>query len=212
VDSHTYQYRVQLIDSCRNEGPYSEPHQPIQLQASEGKGNPELEWTRYQGWPVSAYQVQVEKPDGEGFEPLGPYQRVAPARQQLVDSLSDLEAGQLCYRIIGLRAGGGSTIRTASNTRCIDPTIRLYVPDAFSPNDDGNNDAFRAEGTYITDITLRIYNRWGEKVFQDSGMEASWDGTYRGQTAPAGTYTYVISAKGANSEFIQREGSLQLIR
>ena len=212
VDSHTYQYRVQLIDSCRNEGPYSDPNQPIQLQADEGKGNPVLEWTRYQGWPVIAYQVQVEKPNGEGFEPLGPYRRVAPTRQQLVDSLSDLKAGQLCYRIIGFRAGVGSVIQTASNTRCIDPTIRLYVPDAFSPNDDGNNDAFSVEGTYITDITLRIYNRWGEKVFQDSGMEASWDGTYRGQTAPAGTYTYVISAKGANSEFIQREGSLQLIR
>lgn len=213
VDSHIYRYRVQLIDSCGNEGQLSQSHQPIQLQADEGEGDPELDWTAYQGWPVSAFQVRIERLEQPGFEVIPPYKRVVPDRQNLTDSLSELEAGQLCYRVVALKAGGDQeTVRTTSNVRCIEPTVRLYAPDAFSPNGDGYNDAFRVKGTYIRDLTLRIYNRWGEKVYEGTGKEASWDGTYNGQQAPAGPYTYLLIAEGADGNFVHRSGSLQLIR
>lgn len=96
--------------------------------------------------------------------------------------------------------------------QCIDPVVRLYAPDAFSPNGDGNNDAFRVKGTYIRDLTLKIYNRWGERVYAGTGEEAGWEGTYDGKEAPLGPYTYLIIAKGADGNFFRRSGTLQLIR
>lgn len=84
---------------------------------------------------------------------------------------------------------------------CVDITVidpacdesDIYVPNAFSPNYDGNNDVFRARGKYIREVDLEIYDRWGELLFKESGDEnISWDGLYKGQELPPDSYTYRI--------------------
>ena len=213
VDANLYDYRIQMVDTCRNEGPFNRPpHRPIQLEANEGKGEPELDWTDYRGWPVQFYQVQITNPEEEGFQTIGTYQRVLPSIGQLTDTVSTLKPGKLCYRVVGVKADPDTTIRTTSNVSCIDPTIRLFVPNAFSPNGDGYNDRFRVQGTYLTNVTVRVFNRWGEKVYESRNPEDGWDGTYNGEKLPTGPYTYIITAKGANGEFLQRDGIVTLIR
>ena len=70
---------------------------------------------------------------------------------------------------------------------------RIFFPNAFSPNDDGRNDTFRA---YIDcaprRFHLAVFNRWGGKVFESTGPEQGWDGRIQGEPAPTGLYAYVL--------------------
>jgi|GEM_PF-2079525 len=69
----------------------------------------------------------------------------------------------------------------------------LYVPNAFSPNGDGKNDNFGAIGDCeITSYQIEIFNRWGVSVFKTNEKDEHWDGLYKGEAAPQGSYIYRI--------------------
>ena len=82
---------------------------------------------------------------------------------------------------------------------------RVYVPDAFSPNGDGNNDRLQIFGDHLTDFEMRIFNRWGEVVFYTNDISERWDGTYRGNSYPPMLYAYLVSFK---SKFFPERGPL----
>ncbi|GAA4314404.1 hypothetical protein GCM10023149_10550 [Mucilaginibacter gynuensis] len=81
-----------------------------------------------------------------------------------------------------------------------DVNVRVYkkviVPNTFSPNGDGVNDTWTvtALDTYPASQT-RIFNRYGQMLFNSTGYTKAWDGRYMGQPVPAGTYYYVIDVK-----------------
>lgn len=70
---------------------------------------------------------------------------------------------------------------------------RVYIPDAFTPNGDGQNDFLDVFGLYFRNFNIKIYNRWGEVIFAASSIEQKWDGTYRGTRVQPGSYAYVVS-------------------
>jgi len=73
----------------------------------------------------------------------------------------------------------------------------LYIPNAFTPNDDRKNSTFKAEGTDIAEFSLRIYNRWGELIFHTNDINQGWDGYSKDFTlAPNGTYIWKIIYRG----------------
>ena len=77
----------------------------------------------------------------------------------------------------------------------------LYIPSAFSPNQDGINDEFSITASSISEISIKIFDRWGEEVFYSDDILKSWDGTYRGTDCPVGVYFYQI--------FARKEGGLE---
>ncbi|GAA0564827.1 T9SS type B sorting domain-containing protein [Chitinophaga japonensis] len=88
----------------------------------------------------------------------------------------------------------------------------IFIPNAFTPNNDGLNDIFRAEGNIITGQQLRIFNQWGEQIFSTSEAGAGWDGTHNGKAQPAGVYVYAIRLKLADGKEVLRKGAVNLIR
>jgi len=85
----------------------------------------------------------------------------------------------------------------------------LIPPNAFSPNGDGQNDVWKIEGLEDhPEAALKIYNRYGMKVYDQSGTVLQWDGRYDGKDAAAGVYYYVLTKKGEQA----MTGSLALIR
>ncbi len=89
----------------------------------------------------------------------------------------------------------------------------FVVPNAFSPNGDGQNDCFNIRHWGVNNelIDFSIYNRWGLKIFSTTKMSDCWDGTYKGQNQPAGGYVYIIHAKTICGD-IERKGMVMLIR
>jgi gliding motility-associated-like protein len=91
--------------------------------------------------------------------------------------------------------------------------LDFYVPNAFSPgNQDGVNDVLKLYGNSIKSIKFAVFNRWGEKVFESETQEKSWDGNYKGEPAPSGTYTYVAEVTYLNNLVKNKKGSVTLIR
>lgn len=82
---------------------------------------------------------------------------------------------------------------------CIEPDKTIYVPNGFTPNDDGKNDFFKARGIGIAEFQMMIFNRWGEKLFESNDMEIGWDGYYRGEKVQNDVYTYLIIYKDITS-------------
>lgn len=86
------------------------------------------------------------------------------------------------------------------------------VPNAFSPNGDGVNDVVKVEGRGIVDLTFRIYNRWGEKVFETHDKNIGWDGIYKGMLQEMEVYTYAVEATLINGETVPLKGNITLLR
>ena len=95
---------------------------------------------------------------------------------------------------------------TSKITVTIDPYYALYVPDVFTPNSDGLNDIFKAEGTSINSFEMFIYNRWGQEVFYSEDIDYGWDGG----KGISGSYSYLILVVDNLGEFHRITGSVLL--
>ncbi len=72
--------------------------------------------------------------------------------------------------------------------------FNLYIPNAFTPNDDGLNDVFSPKGHGLVKYTMRIFDRWGEELFSTKEFSKGWDGSFKGKICPADVYAYKIVA------------------
>jgi len=92
----------------------------------------------------------------------------------------------------------------------------IYIPSAFSPNDDRHNGVFRVQGTNVVEFELTIYDRWGERLFQTKDIDEGWDGTYRGYLSQIGVYVYLVKYAfyTEGGEFVREKqhGTVTLIR
>ncbi len=88
--------------------------------------------------------------------------------------------------------------------------IRLFVPNAFTPNGDGNNDYFQFYGPEEP-IKLWVFDRWGKTVYFNANYKNNWDGTYNGSFLPTGSYSYLIEYNYVNPNASQQnlEGSIR---
>ncbi len=93
------------------------------------------------------------------------------------------------------------------------PLTTVYIPNAFSPNGDGQNDVYYVEDhNDFTLVSFRIFNRWGELVFETNDPSKGWDGTFDGKKQPVGTYVYILEGYGSLGERIFKRGNITLLR
>lgn len=89
----------------------------------------------------------------------------------------------------------------------------IFIPNAFSPNNDGHNDLFVIEvGKDATGIDVVLFDRWGNQVYHTNKLTAAWDGRYKGRDAEMGTYNYIIKVKFRNDKILTYKGDLTLLR
>ncbi|NNF02547.1 MAG: gliding motility-associated C-terminal domain-containing protein [Bacteroidia bacterium] len=114
------------------------------------------------------------------------------------------------YRVIAYKNGDVS-VESVSNVVEVFPSIALYVPSAFTPNGDGINDVFGAYGEALLNFNMQIWNRWGQLLFESTDATARWDGSYKGEKVPEGTYVYIINARGADGTPNSKSGEVLLL-
>ncbi|MFH0895300.1 MAG: gliding motility-associated C-terminal domain-containing protein [Bacteroidota bacterium] len=88
----------------------------------------------------------------------------------------------------------------------------VFIPNAFSPNNDGQNDLECVFGNCITEIRFAIFDRWGEKVFETTDPVICWDGKYKGEFMNSGVFVYYMKATLLTGEEIERQGNITLFR
>ncbi len=93
-----------------------------------------------------------------------------------------------------------------------DPCGKVFVPNMFSPNNDGKNDELCVYGGCLTSFEINIYNRWGEVVYRSNDPEMCWNGTYKNERLNTSVFAYKLTYVDQNGEEQSESGNLQLIR
>ena len=89
----------------------------------------------------------------------------------------------------------------------------IYIPSAFTPNNDGRNDILHAIPVGIREFRfLRIYNRWGQVVFTTTDPAKGWDGRLNGVEQPTGVYIWVAEGIDTKDQLVTRKGTITIIR
>jgi len=101
---------------------------------------------------------------------------------------------------------------TITQTLVVLPDFYFYFPNAFTPNSNGKNDTYMAYGVGIKSFRMRIFDRWGELIFETTDLYTGWDGTYKGKKLPGGIYPVVFDLEGYSADPKQKYGHVTLIR
>lgn len=99
---------------------------------------------------------------------------------------------------------------TVTVPECAEPFI--FLPNAFSPNGDGKNDVLYLRSNIADRMTLIIYDRWGEKVFETSNQSVGWDGTFRGKLLDPDVYAYYLSVTCIDGQTFMKKGNVTIIK
>ncbi len=96
------------------------------------------------------------------------------------------------------------------NPDCDEPNI--FLPTAFSPNGDGQNDVLYLRSNIVDEMELAIYNRWGQRIFTTIDKETGWEGTFKGELQTPDVYGYYLKAKCYNGQDFFKKGNITLLR
>jgi gliding motility-associated-like protein len=119
--------------------------------------------------------------------------------------------GSQVYRVSAYMNGDHKVI-SQSNSIEIVPELAIYVPNAFTPNDDKLNDTFGPVGEGLVEYKMQVYNRWGNLIFESTDTKKQWDGTYMDVLCKQDVYIYKISARGENTQRINKMGEVTLLQ
>lgn len=128
------------------------------------------------------------------------------------DLIYTSEPGEYCYQFsdeFGCLQEGTVVLEL------IDRDASVYIPNAFTPNNDGINDVFKAYGEDLADFELSVWNRWGEEVFKTDDPDDFWDGSHRGGEyyTQDEVYTWQVEYRSScSSEKITKKGYVVMMR
>jgi len=95
---------------------------------------------------------------------------------------------------------------------------KYVIPNVFTPNGDGENDSFGPVMTngdfkgFVEFKIFKVYNRWGNPVYDNNNPDIGWDGMFEGKEAPAGVYGYYMEADISGCETVVKQGNVTLVR
>ncbi|MEL6852202.1 MAG: gliding motility-associated C-terminal domain-containing protein, partial [Bacteroidota bacterium] len=169
---------------------FPEADQPICLEAAQFKFVNHTEDAEAFHWDFGDGQSATESSPEHTYHQPGQYQVI----------LTTQEAGNPC---------------PATDTLLI--TIaedgELWIPETFTPNNDGINDAFRLHGPGVEELEFNIYDKNGELVHTLKSLEDRWTGTnHKGKNLPSGQYSYTLFARISNCHTQEKEGLITLKR
>jgi gliding motility-associated-like protein len=201
---HSYCYQLIYENSCGNR---SEPTPSICSIHLYSNSSTTIDWTAASPFMVDVSRYEIYPVDEQGNLIGFPFQ--AGGNTTFSPDFDDPNQQLFRYRIAAYGPGVGPSF---SNFFTFTRNAQIYVPDAFSPNDDGINDTFVPQGLFVDTFQMTIFNRWGESLFQTANGNEGWNGTIQGQAAPQGIYVYKITFTDSLGQQFVKAGSVTLLR
>jgi len=204
IDSTTIQtcYQVSYIDAC-DRRPATTPTLCSIYAEAEGEI---VRWSSQSPFVSAIQNYTVEKINQNG-QVISTY-AVGTSTNWQIDP-NDPDQTVIC-RIRATSLDGQTSL---SNTVRFSRFIAFFVPDIFTPNDDGINDIFELKGQFIDKGEVSIFDRWGNVLFHTDDWKKSWDGTdTNGRKMNNGHYTYQIKYSDTKKNFYIKSGAIFLMR
>ena len=223
ADSISWFYRVVVIDVCGNEVVWSNEANTMVVGANINQEtlNVDLEWGDYNGWDEFATgpsAIAIYRYQNGVFDDT-PIVTLPPDATEYTDNVTNEyeSTGQLCYLVQAIEDVNnpyGYQDTSNSNVICVFAKPRIYVPNAFTPNDDGLNDVWYP-GLFFTDKSdyqLLIFDRWGQNVFSSTNPQEGWDGRANGSVPHTDVYMYRITYGNGQGEILTKTGRVTLLK
>jgi gliding motility-associated-like protein len=206
-DAFAYDYRVATINAC-GDTLYSQIQTSVLLTGDKvGALSASLSFTPYLGWTAGVERYELYRSlDGSPNYVL--YDQFAAPTQANYDNGQDGYSHK--YRIKAYELGGSHI--SWSNDLELNFEPLLFIPNAFTPDANGRNDQFVPVSGGLKTYRMRIYSRWGEKLWEGEDPLQGWDGSYKGQAQPEGVYVWVVDYSDFRGRTYQTKGTLHLLR
>ena len=224
-DTVNYYYMLLALDACDAVVSASNVAGNITLKAKRPGTDPytiNLSWSRYLEWDLDVHEYYIYRILND---------TTATLRDSVPNLLSintftysdDVEnlvnqgvSAQIAYYILARENDGNPYYPRAesrSNLAVIDITPQVYMPDAFTPNDDAFNETIKPIITFEPkEYRFSIYDRWGTRVFETENSMEAWDGTLpNGSRAVEGVYVYYLKLTTRGDIIVEKRGTLILI-
>lgn len=124
-------------------------------------------------------------------------------------------SGIYTYAVTVTNSDGCKLFGSISNLTVVNPPCNMedvFIPDAFSPNDDGDNDILQVYGNFISALELRIFNRWGEQVFVSMDQNIGWDGRFKGKELAPDVFGYYLRVECPPDKSYFTKGNITLFK
>jgi gliding motility-associated-like protein len=211
TSKYAYVYSLESNNICKQKIRTNQ-HKSVLLNGSTTSADSviALNWNAYQGWidSVNEYQVNVNI-DNNNFDT-----NYVSTNYLDLTQVAPLEGNTICYRIKAIKVPSkllNDTLVSYSNKVCFNFEPKIFIPNVFSPDANGLNDKFWISATNYKSFNLKIYNRWGEKLFESTSAKSMWDGTFNGSRCPEGVYIYILNVEGNKDNYF-RSGNVSIIK
>ncbi len=214
VDQESFCYTVVVVDKC---GHISKPGGEAcnVVLSGTATGRPlyhfDLQWQDYLSWNGAVDYWTVERQYANN-----PWTTIVSntKNRQTRDANLDYDWGGYWYRVTAHEFAVGmnrSAYRSQSNWIYLYQPPELWVPNAFTENEDRINDVWGTVPLFVKNYHMRVYDRWGGKIWESNDKKRQWDGTINGKTAPDGVYAWYVIFDGWDSKTYKTKGTVTVI-
>lgn len=217
ADEGPVYYKVTAYDSCGKEFVTSNIAATVYLTADEGGDLiSNLNWTPYLGWQFPARSYEIFRVL-DGIIQGSASTVVGGDTVTFSEDLSDIqaEAEVICYVVLAHEDSlnlYGFSDSAYSNIACVPLPAYSFVPNAFTPG--GLNPIFKPVVLYENpeQYVFRVFNRWGQVVYETNLPSDGWNGAHNGTESPSGIYGWQLIFRGINRKEYNKSGTVTLIR
>ncbi|PCJ66363.1 MAG: hypothetical protein COA58_06185 [Bacteroidetes bacterium] len=218
VNSTSYCYKIRVADACGHLSLLSNIGCSIVIrgEALNEKGvNPrfkfDLGWDEYINWNGGVDEYELIRSVDTGS--LRSLVRLPSSSLDYRDANLDYDWGGYWYSVIAYESEGSLDASSRSNDIYLIQPPLVFVPNAVTANGDNLNDSFGWSDVFVREFEMRVYNRWGEKVFETQDKNKKWAGDYKdGDLKYSNVYFWIVTYKGWDNYFHTDKGTLTIVK
>jgi len=209
-------YRIQTRDNCDTLALSTYGATIFLTGESIAPNTNQLVWKPLNIQNAEATSYEIFKITGGSETALGTVSSTVTSFDDDIDP-TNLADAQACYFVIATASlatpnGDVTTIRSRSNTACIEQDARIMVPNAFAP--EGFNQKFKPL-IVLGDLVrydMKIFDRYGQEIFTSNNPDDGWNGKKGGKNLPQGVFVYQIRVTQSNGKIVEKRGTVLLLR
>ncbi len=210
VNEYSYCYAIVVNDNCGHISKLSNKGCTIVLKGDEQPFYFNLYWNAYEQWQQGVMDYTLNRSVDTGT--LRPIVVNNANTFYYKDENLDYDWGGYWYRIKAVEnLGSYDAISESNKIYLIQPPL-LHVPNAFTPNGDQLNEKWGIVPVFVKEYQLRIYNRWGEKVYETFDKHKIWSGEYKDELTTNNVYIYQITFTGWDRSVHHRKGTVTVLK
>jgi gliding motility-associated-like protein len=202
ADKNSYCYRFIYQNSFGQKSPVSEPICSILLENKSSI----FSWTTVRPFTDEIQSFRMIQMGSLGSKT----ERDVKLQNTFIPALTGQSDPQYTFQI---RADSkNANFQSFSNAITYKRDADIFVPTAFSPNEDGTNDMFEVKASMFKSFNISILNRWGEVIFHSNDIAKGWDGMFKGKVAPTGSYVFNIEIVNNINQTVKKNGTFVLLK